>query len=836
MTALALVACSSVSSANGHALSLDDLLQIEGLGRAKIDPTGRWLFYEKIRPYSDLTDFSFGNYPMGQSGHQIWRYDLKANEGPSLVPGIENGPSSYLLGFSPRGRYLAFVQYDAGEVSLAAFDLQQERIVVVDRTPALGRFGEFDPVWISEDELIFAALPVGELPFRTSVRPYAAKIFEREWRDSWRGDVVTAHEVRTRAGNGGERVAGSLIRANVRTGSTTIVAEGLYTDLRLSPHGDLLAALETFNPGASDPHESAAWLPPPSRLVIFNIGSGARLTASPELEFFPYTIAWSPDGQRLVAYGWPLGQAPRNGRFHIVEPVSGATIQYDHNGLELASERERGWHQRPERTVLLGDDLVVFARRIPENEDQAPRFDHQDVQPQGLPSADWYALSRDGSTRNLTGDLAEVSAVPVHAGHEQFTIWASDGVYRIYANGSRRRLTPEFSGGFAFLPFGNFASRAGVIRPEFGSDAMFRVADGEQTKIVIVDLRNGHEGETVIVSAPPSNAEPLAGSLASKSVVFRVEDGPISRLVLTRADDSVREIDAINQHLSRVDPGEWRIISYEVEDPEQNSTPQTIESCVLLPPGYDGGPLPLIVEVYPNARPACRNDSPSISSPDPTSAYLWAERGYAYARLTTPRELIRTAEGPIAGIDELLDAGVGSLVEEGLVDPNRVALFGASQGGISALYTAAYSDRFKAIIAMNSWADLFSHYFGSSGIYTHAYDEYFGDFTRYDSERGTDFAIGRTPFEDPDIYIRNSPVFLAPQIDAPVMLIHSDMDAFPMSQFDEMYGALDRAGKDVRYVRYFGEGHRTSSPANIRDMWQRIDAFLAETGVAPNGD
>ena len=77
-------------------------------------------------------------------------------------------------------------------------------------------------------------------------------------------------------------------------------------------------------------------------------------------------------------------------------------------------------------------------------------------------------------------------------------------------------------------------------------------------------------------------------------------------------------------------------------------------------------------------------------------------------------------------------------------------------------------------------------------------------------------------------------MFLAPQITAPVMLIHSDMDSFSMSQFDEMYGALLRAGKDARYIRYWGEGHGPSSPANIRDMWSRMDAFLAETGVAPN--
>jgi dipeptidyl aminopeptidase/acylaminoacyl peptidase len=352
--------------------------------------------------------------------------------------------------------------------------------------------------------------------------------------------------------------------------------------------------------------------------------------------------------------------------------------------------------------------------------------------------------------------------------------------------------------------------------------------------MVMVDMRVGHEGESAIVEAPSADAEPLAGSLAKGSVLFRAEDGLVSSRLLVAAESSrLQVIDTFNRRLDEVEFGEWRTISYEVKDPSGKLAPQVLESCVLLPPDRDDRPLPLIVEVYPDVGPSCNNGAPKITFANPVSEYLWAGRGYAYTRLTMPRELIRTAQGPIAGMDELVDSGVEALAREGLIDPDRVALFGLSQGGISALYTAAHSDRFKAVIAINSWADLFSQYFGPNGIYSYAYGQDFGDFARYDSIVGSDFGIGRTPFDDPEVYYRNSPVFLAPQIEAPVMLIHSDMDSFSMSQFDEMYGALTRAGKDARYVRYWGEGHVPSSPANIRDMWQRIDDFLGEHGVAP---
>jgi dipeptidyl aminopeptidase/acylaminoacyl peptidase len=220
---------------------------------------------------------------------------------------------------------------------------------------------------------------------------------------------------------------------------------------------------------------------------------------------------------------------------------------------------------------------------------------------------------------------------------------------------------------------------------------------------------------------------------------------------------------------------------------------------VLLPPFYDfKSRLPLIVDVYPNSTGGRGDEQgPRISFPDPTTEYLWAAKGFAYAKLANPKEVINTDEGPNAGIDEAMDAGVNALIEAGFVDPDKVALFGLSQGGVSALYVAAHSDRFNAVIAVNSWADLFSQYFQGNGIYSEIYEEGFGNYSRYDAKKGSYFGIGKTPFEDPEIYYRNSPVFLAPQIEAAVLLIHSDMDSFDMSQFDEMFGALKCAGKDA---------------------------------------
>ncbi|PQA87173.1 hypothetical protein CW354_14130 [Marinicaulis flavus] len=832
------LANAGASMAEPHKLSLDDMMKVEGLGRAASDPTGHWFVYERLRPYGQLPDYTFGAYAFRKSGHQLWRYDLDKGGDAALLPGLDQEFYNYLQGFSPSGRFLALFQYRFGAISIAAYDMIREKSVVFDQTPALSRSGEHDPVWISKDELVFAALPKGEQPISTSVRAYTGKALTLAWDNAWRGRIATADEVRsTFEDQSNEQEVGVLVRANARTGKVKTLARGLFADLRVSPDTRYLAGLAVSKPRSADSSKLIVADSRRYRLTVFDLNTGEARPVAPKIEFFPYSIAWAPDSERVAAFGWASSEGPRSGGFYVIDVKNGAATRYDHKGLDLVSERERGWLQRPERTAFLGNNLLVFARRIPENERQDPRFTFQNTWPTNLSKPDWYLLRPDGTSENLSKDLPGISGIPVGAGDGHVTVWAENGVYRFYENGSRLLLTPEIPGRFRFVSADSFTSRSGLIRPEFEEKALFTVNNAGSKKTVMVDLRNGHEGDVVIVDAPSADAAPMAGSLAAGAVLFDVEEGSVSRLLVARAEDQRRPhtIASVNTHLAEVDLGAWKTVSYEIDDPQGILPSHVVESCVLLPPGYDGEVLPAIVNVYPGVEPSCTSEPPKISYPDPYSPYLWAGKGYAYARLATPRQLIRTNDGPIAGLDEVIEAGANALVKAGITAPERMVLDGSSQGGVSALYVAAHSNRFKGVIARNSWADFFSHYFGAQGIARYEYgEEYFNTSAlRYDSISGSDFGIGRQPFEDPEVYYKNSPVFLAPQIDMPVLLIHSDMDFFDISQFDEMFGALKRSGKDVRYVRYWGEGHLLSSPANIRDMWERTDAFLKDNGVTP---
>ena len=160
-------------------------------------------------------------------------------------------------------------------------------------------------------------------------------------------------------------------------------------------------------------------------------------------------------------------------------------------------------------------------------------------------------------------------------------------------------------------------------------------------------------------------------------------------------------------------------------------------------------------------------------------------------------------------------------------------MLGFSQGGPSTLYAAAKTDVFGAVISMFGWSNLFSHYFSDGSLASHFLwgELSYGNFGRYETTAGQDFGVGLTAFDDPDTYVRNSPVYLAPHINTPILLVHSDMDIFGMEQSDAMFAALNRLGKDVEYIRYWGEGHGLSSPANIRHLWDSIDRFLGERNI-----
>ena len=73
------------------------------------------------------------------------------------------------------------------------------------------------------------------------------------------------------------------------------------------------------------------------------------------------------------------------------------------------------------------------------------------------------------------------------------------------------------------------------------------------------------------------------------------------------------------------------------------------------------------------------------------------------------------------------------------------------------------------------------------------------------------------PWEDPDQYMKRSPISLVGSVKTPTMLLTGDLDhRTPISESEQYYQALKLRGIDVAMVRIADEGHEMMSrPSNL---------------------
>ncbi|MFT3791061.1 MAG: prolyl oligopeptidase family serine peptidase [Rudaea sp.] len=238
---------------------------------------------------------------------------------------------------------------------------------------------------------------------------------------------------------------------------------------------------------------------------------------------------------------------------------------------------------------------------------------------------------------------------------------------------------------------------------------------------------------------------------------------------------------------------------------------------------------PLLTRVY--AGSMAKSDPPSserISYGSPLNMQIPAAKGYAVLMPsmplggpegTTDDPMLRLPDGVLPAIDKV--------IELGYADPKRLFLMGQSFGGFSTYGLVTQTRRFTAAVALAGPSDLISLYgqFDARLRYSDYPQE---DFFHFQVEESGQTRMGSPPWKDLGRWLRNSPIFYVDRVDTPLMIMQGDLDYVAMQQGEEFFNSLYRQGKRARFVRYWGEGHVLDSPANIRDMWQRIFDWFDE--------
>jgi dipeptidyl aminopeptidase/acylaminoacyl peptidase len=216
------------------------------------------------------------------------------------------------------------------------------------------------------------------------------------------------------------------------------------------------------------------------------------------------------------------------------------------------------------------------------------------------------------------------------------------------------------------------------------------------------------------------------------------------------------------------------------------------------------------------------------------SAQLLATQGYAVIYPSLPIQPGAESDIP-AALAEHAVAAVDALAGEGVVDPARIGLIGHSFGGHSvASILAKRSDRFRAGVARAGMYDPVHGYGVQSFLEGVRLDGREQALSIPQTEAGQ-LQLNQPPWKALEPYVRNSPFFQVESINAPLLMLHGDLDRsiVDIAGADRMYSALVRAGKTTALVRYWGEGHLSASQASIRDEWARITAWFAHYLLAP---
>jgi dipeptidyl aminopeptidase/acylaminoacyl peptidase len=269
---------------------------------------------------------------------------------------------------------------------------------------------------------------------------------------------------------------------------------------------------------------------------------------------------------------------------------------------------------------------------------------------------------------------------------------------------------------------------------------------------------------------------------------------------------------------------EWGLGTSEVV--EWSSTDgERIEGVLHKPRDFDPSKrYPLFVVIHGGPT--------GIDYPAPVTGYVypvmqWLARGALvlrpnYRGSAGYGERFRSLNVRNLGVGDAWDvvSGVDHLVGLGIVDTAKIGAMGWSQGGYISAYLATTSDRFRAISVGAGISNWMTYYVNT-------------DITPFTRQY-----LQATPWDDPEIYAKTSPMTFIRQARTPTLIQHGELDQrVPIPNAWELYRGLSDVGVETRLIVYRGFGHGINKPReHLAAFWHNWDWFGRhiwgdETGV-----
>lgn len=775
----------AASAAGAEPLTLDRLLKLEDLGATAVSPDGRRLVIETRAPFDTAPRFDFET-PDARIG-RLMIADL-ATGGPARPLFAPEPGAGYTAGpFSPDGRRMIVSRWMDGRWTAGVVDLATGAVrwlpFGIDETQ-YGRSLQ----WVSDTAFVAIALAAGDLPHGLKVGSQNQARLTALWGRQAAGKVASLTVVGSgRARRPEPRQDRRLLRVDLATGAQTVLATGGFFDLELSPSRRYVAVLgEAERIGLVATPAVRAMAPNRRRaLSIVDLKTGAIQTPCASCTTLIEPMAWAPGEDRLLVFQHPVDQAEARGALTIVEARSGTARTV---GAALTPDLDYGSEGVARaRADWLGSHPIALGKT------------------DGAARSDWYDLA-GAAPVNLTAALPARPETIAFDGAASMLALVQGRLWRLDGAGRATQTPWQASGWFRPSSFGV------GLRPR---SAPWRTSDLHLlTGAGISDRR----GRAITL---PADTKPLA--VTPHGIVFeRRPASGVAAIGVQAPDGRRRDLVVVNADLATVETGAVKIVE------TRAANGQRMKSWVLLPPTWRPGQRPpLIVVPYPGSAPQAFPYRFTLRTNILTpNARLLAAQGYAVLVPALPRD--RSRGEPGAGLAEEILAVVDAVVAQGLADPDRLALWGHSFGGYTALVAATQTHRFKAIIAQAGPSDFVANW-ASTDPYVLTAPEDGGPnptFLGY-NETGQGGLKG-PPWRETERYLRNSPLFQADMVTTPVMLIYGEQDFIALAQGQAMFNALYRQDKDATLVTLFGESHLPASPANLRALYGEVLPWLAD--------
>jgi dipeptidyl aminopeptidase/acylaminoacyl peptidase len=292
-------------------------------------------------------------------------------------------------------------------------------------------------------------------------------------------------------------------------------------------------------------------------------------------------------------------------------------------------------------------------------------------------------------------------------------------------------------------------------------------------------------------------------------VAYTTDDGPVSYYAYDRPSKTGTRLFSHQPKLEGLALASLQPISYRSRDG------LTIHGYLTPPVGVPAKDLPTVLLVH--GGPWARD----TWGYKPVVQWL-ANRGYAVLQVNFRgstgygKAFLTAGYREWAGKmhDDLID-GVNWLVTQGLADPKKVAIMGASYGGYATLVGLTFTPEVFA-----AGVDLV----GPSNLVTllNSIPPYWAPFRALWARRLGD------PDKDAEFLQSRSPLFLAERIKAPLLIGQGANDPrVRQAESDQIVAALRQANKPVEYVVYTDEGHGLVRPENRLHFYATAEAFLA---------